>query len=112
MDRITFQGPYEVRERSAATVSVSFRDGSTLVVPTNVYYRIDDDGTGLVLQDWSPVSVPDSTVALAITPEQNRTVRESCELERRTLSVMADRGLATQFVGSYTFAVRNLGWVC
>lgn len=111
-DRITFTGPYEVRERSAATVSLAFRQGSAAVVPTNVYYRVDDDGTGLVLADWTPVETPDSTNDVLITAEQNRNVRDSCDLERRTLSVMVDRGLPTQYVGSWTFAVRNLGWVC
>jgi hypothetical protein len=118
LDLITFQGPYERRERSAATFTVKFHDqgahdGAT---PTNVYYRLDDDGTGIVVADWTAVTLPEDIddeheVDITITPEQNRILRESCELERKTLTVMADRGLATQFVASYTFAVRNLGWL-
>lgn len=115
LDLITFTGPYEMRERSAATIRARFRDQAERegVQPTNVYYHLGDDGTGLVLADWTPVTPPvdpDAHVDIVITPEQNRIVRDSCELERKTLSVMTDRGLATQFVGSYTFAVRNLGW--
>ena len=80
-DRVTFTGPYETRERSAATFLVSTREGAALAVPTNLYYRLEDDGTGLVLADWTPATLPEeftgADLALAITPEQNRIVRES-----------------------------------
>ena len=116
LDLITFKGPYELRERSAGTIRAMFRDTAALagVQPTNVYYRIDDEGTGRVVADWTPVTPPvdpDAFVDIVVTPEQNRIERESVELERKTLTVMTDRGLATQFVGSYVFAVRNLGWI-
>jgi hypothetical protein len=116
LDLVTFRGPYEVRERSAAAVTAAFRDNAARanIAPTNVYYRLDDDGTGLVLVDWSSVTapvLPTNSVVIAVTPEQNRIVNEARELERKTLTVMTDRGLATQFVASYTYAVRNLGWV-
>lgn len=109
-DRVTFVGPYETRERSAATFTVTTREGDALFEPTNLYYRLDDAGTGIMLADWTPAELAGHVADIAITPEQNRIVRESQELERKTLSVMVDRGLDTQFVASYTYAVRNLGW--
>jgi hypothetical protein len=116
LDLITFSGPYEVRERSAAVIRASFRDQAARagVVPTNAYYRLDDDGTGLVLVDWTPLTMPVlpiNYVDIAITGENNRTVISARELERKTLSVMANRGLAAQFVASYCYATRNLGWL-
>lgn len=111
LDLITFAGPLEVRERSSASITVSFRDQAALatIVPTNVYYRLDDE-TGLVLLDWTNKAPPLAAVVLAITAEQNRNVTPARGIERKTLSVMADRGLATQFAASFEYVVRNLGW--
>lgn len=116
LDLITFKGPSEARERSAITIRAAFRDASALVnvAPTNIYYRLDDDSSGIVLADWTvktPPTLPTNYVDIVITPEQMRCLNESRELERKTLSVMANRGLATQFVASYTFAMRNLAWL-
>jgi hypothetical protein len=116
LDLITFKGAAEVKERSAMVITVAFRDQAALakVTPTNLFYRLDDDGSGLVLLDWTaatPPVLPVNSVALTITAQQNRIVNDARELERKTISVMTDRGLATQFVGSYTYAVRNLAWI-
>lgn len=114
---ITTKGPYELKERSAGTFRVSFRDqdANTNVVPTNCYYRLDDDGTGMVLTEWTPLSpmpvLPINYLDIPITAEQNRNIISSKEIERKTLSVMANRGLATQFVGTYGYSIRNLSWV-
>lgn len=115
LDLITFKGSSEVRERSALTIRAAFRDSQAFanVAPTNVYYRLDDDGTAIVLGDWTPVTppvLPINYVDIALTAEQNRILTVARELERKTLTIMANRGLATQFVASYTYAVRNLGW--
>lgn len=116
LDLITFSGRSDVKERSSLTIRAAFRDSQALanIVPTNIFYRLDDDGSGIVLLDWTAKAVPVlpiNYVDIAITADQNRILYESRELERRTLSVMTDRGLATQCVGSYTYAVRNLGWI-
>lgn len=117
LDLITFQGPAaaEVKERSNVVVRALFNDQRAYakVQPTNVYYRLDDEGSGQMLQDWTSVTppvLPTNYVDIALTPEQNRILFESRGVERKTLTVMTDRGLSTQFVGSYTYSVRNLGW--
>lgn len=116
LDLITFKGPAETKEGSALTIRAAFRDGAAFanVAPTNVYYRLDDDGTGIVLVDWTvktPPVLPINYVDITLTADQNRILREARELERKTLTVMANRGLSGQFVASYTYAVRNLGWI-
>lgn len=115
-DLITFRAPTEVRERSALTVRVYFRDtlAAANSAPTNVYYRVDDDGTGIVLADWTlktAPTLPTNYVDVVVTADQNRVITDAREIERKTISVMVDRGLATQSVASYGYAVRNLGWV-
>lgn len=114
LDLITFRGPTEISERSSCQVTAAFRDSQAFanIAPTNVYYRLDDEG-GCVLVDWTsatPPTLPDNDVAIALTAEQNRILNDSLGLERKTLTVMTDRGLATQFVASYTYGVKNLGW--
>ena len=116
LDLITFKGNTEIRERAALTLRVFFRDSAAFsdAAPTNVYYRLDDDGSGITLADWTAVAapvLPTNYVDITLTPEQNRVVNDTRQLERKTISVMADRGLATQQVADYTYAVRNLGWV-
>ena len=105
----------DIRERSANTIRAAFRDQSTKtnVVPTNIFYRLDDDGTGQVLLDWTSKAVPTlpiNYVDIVMTGEQNRILIDARETERKTLSVMVNRGLATQFVASFSYSVRNLGW--
>lgn len=113
LDLITFAGKDEVNERSALSVRVSFNDSDARAkaVPSNIYYRVDDDGTGCNLADWTPVTpvpvLPTNYVDIVVTPEQNRVLRESVVLERKTLTVMVDRDLATQTVNAYTYGVRN-----
>jgi hypothetical protein len=115
LDLITFAGPIEVQERSALAIVAKFRDQAALVgvQPTNVYYRLDDEGSDRTLVDWTSVAppiAPADTVSIAITGDQNRILYESRGIERKVLTVMVNRGLATQFVASYEYAVRNLGW--
>lgn len=114
LDLITFRGPDFVNERASAAVVAAFRDSEefTNQQPTNVYYRLDDE-SGVNLIDWTSVTAPvdpANSVSIVLTPEQNRILNEAREVERKFLSVMTDRGLATQFVGSFVYKVRNMGW--
>lgn len=115
LDQITFKGVTEIRERSSTTIRAGFRDSQNFVnvAPLNISYRLDDDSSGLVLVDWTSKAIPVlpiNYVDIALTADQCRIVNPALSFERKTITVMADRGLATQFVGSYTFAVRNLAW--
>jgi hypothetical protein len=110
LDQIVFSGLRQVNERSALTVTARFRDRAAVadVTPTNVYWRLDDEN-GCQLADWTSVT-PASQVSIAVPAEQNRILNCTKPVEQRTLTVMADRGLATQFTVAYYYSVRNLPW--
>src|SRR5689334_18145067 len=94
---ITFRGPIEPSERSSITVTARFRDRDQFVdiTPTTVHWRIDSERRQQIA-DWTSID-PDSSVDVEITAEQNRILNETRASEGRILTVMADRGLATQF---------------
>lgn len=112
VELIAFAGPDAVQQRSTFTLRAKFRDAGAFVdvVPTNVYYRLDDE-SGCVLTDWTALPGPmAASMSLVLTGEQNRIIVGARDAERKTLSMMVDRGLATQFVGAWSYLVRNLGW--
>lgn len=116
LDLITFKAASnKIKERSALAVRALFQDSAAYagVQPTNVYYRLDDNGSGVVLLDWTPVTppvLPNNFVDLVLTAEQNRILYTARQFEQKTLTVMTDRGLATQFVAAWPYQVDNLGW--
>lgn len=112
LDLVVFSGPDAVAMRSTFTVRAKMRDagGFVDVVPTNVYYRLDDE-SGAVLTEWTPLPGPmAATMAVQLTGEQNRIVVGARDAERKQLTLMVDRGLPTQFVAAWSYLVRNLGW--
>lgn len=110
LDLITFAGPTEITERSSTTITARFRDKAAFAdqTPTNVYWRLDDEA-GCQIADWTSVT-PGTSVAIAVTGEQNANLNCARQVERKTLTVMADRGLATQFASSFSYGVRNQSW--
>jgi len=96
-------------EESAFTATAYFRTRATMLAtaPTTVHYRIDDLKTKKELADWTSVSAA-ASVSIAITPTHNEIQDDSSRLERRQLTVQADRGLATQVNGVALWQVRNL----
>lgn len=111
LDLITFRGPVEITERSSATVTARFRDQAAFAdtTPTNVYWRLDDE-SGCEIAGWTSVT-PGESVSIAVSAEQNANRNCARQVERKTLTVMADRGLATQFAAAFAYAVRNQAWV-
>jgi hypothetical protein len=96
----------KVNERSVMTIVARFRDRSagTDVTPTNVRYRLDGE-CGEIL-GWT-TATPGTTATITLTPAQTAVLNGSRNIETKTLSVAADYGLATQFVESMDFQVRN-----
>lgn len=105
---ITFTGPRSVNERSSLTVTARFRDSSADVTPTNVYYRLDAED-GCQIADWTSAT-PGTTADITITAEQNRILNCLRPSEAKVLTVMADRGLSTQFAQTWRYEVKNLPW--
>ena len=106
---VFFQRKDHIREASQHVVDVKFkqRSDATLVVPTNVSYRIDCLTTGVAILDWTSVSADDE-VSITITPTQN-ALRDQCNArETRQLTVAADYGLSGQFLDSVSFELENV----
>lgn len=110
---IAFVGPYQAVERSSVVVTARFRDRAAMEgeTPTNAYWRIDNED-GCQVADWTQASVPAEAteIDIAISPDLNAIMNCTKAYERRTLTVMVDRGLSTQFAAPYQFDLRNLAW--
>jgi hypothetical protein len=98
-----------VREGSAFTATVAFRTRATAAAstPTSVHYRLDCLTTGEELADWTSVSAA-SSVSIAVTATHTAIQADSNESEVKQLTVVSNRGLATQCVEAQAFVVENL----
>jgi hypothetical protein len=107
-DRITFVpavSSERIADSSALSITARFRASGADVTPTNVYYRLDDPDSGEQLADWT--SATPGTTAVISTTSSHNTARRCKPIERRQLTVMADRGLSTQFAETYLYEIRN-----
>jgi hypothetical protein len=109
-DLITFSGSRKTNERNAITITARFRNVASQadVAPTNVYYRLDAED-GCQIADWTSAT-PGTTVDIMITAEQNKILNCLYPIEAKILTVMADKGLSTQFANSWRYEVKNLPW--
>jgi hypothetical protein len=110
IDQIVFyQRKDHIRESSQHVITAKFKDRATatLVVPTNISYRIDCLTTGAAVLDWTTVSADDE-ITITITATQNAMQDQCRSYEIKELTVAADYGLATQFIESVTYHVENL----
>jgi hypothetical protein len=106
-NQITFSTPTRrINERSVMVVVARFRDRATVadVTPTNVKYRLD--GERGEITGWT-AATPGTTVTITLTASENQIYNDTRALEKRSLSVAADYGLATQFIESMQYEVRN-----
>lgn len=99
-----------INERSSVSIVTKFWDGSTEVwtasTPTNVYYRLDSIN-GDQITDWTSVT-PGSSATIALSSSQTSIINDCADYEVKQLTVMADRGLSTQYQDTFVFKVRNL----
>ena len=87
-------------------VTARFRDRSAAdVTPTNVSYRLDS-ASNCELLGWTS-GTPGTTLAITITPEQNRILNDARALETRYLTVASDKGLSTEYRETLRYQVRN-----
>lgn len=96
----------KVNERSTMVVVAKFRDRATNldVTPTNVSYRLD----GPCGQITGPTSVTTGmSISITIPTLSNQILNDTRVLEPRTLTVIADLGLSTEFRDSLNYEIRN-----
>lgn len=104
---IAFSTPQrKINERSVMVVVARFRDRATNadVTPTNAKYRLDGPN-GEVL-GWTTVTAT-TTATITLTAAQTAILNDTRTLQDMTLSVAADYALATQFIETLPFQVRN-----
>ena len=103
---------FEVNERTAFPLAVSFLDEDSLpVVPTSATYRIDDEANRTNIQPSTPFPSLASPVDLWITSDQNFIIRPRSVYEIRTVTVNytyeSDNG-PTPATAQYKYKLINL----
>jgi hypothetical protein len=104
--RLNVRGPLSVSERSAATISYVCIGTSTLqpVFPASVRYRVDDDRTLEMVQDWTATE-PLAEGRIVIPRAINRTEGVANKTLRVTVEVNA--GTDSAATDSWTYLVRD-----
>ncbi|MCC7462107.1 MAG: hypothetical protein IT480_06540 [Gammaproteobacteria bacterium] len=105
-DRISITASESVKEGSALSVTLRFRQDDADAIPTTVKYRVDDPDSGTNLLAWTALT-PAAQVSFTI-PATANVCDNSWPTERREIVVMADEGLNGQYVESFVYSVENL----
>jgi hypothetical protein len=119
VDRIAFRHDRRViNERSGMEVTAHFLGSEgTPAIPTTVHWRLDNETTGAVVQDWTAVTTTTTaTDALVATDCYAEIViagsLHSCasgrRMEQYTLLVCADKDLTGELSETFSYQVRNL----
>lgn len=110
-DQIEIQIPRRSwKEGSQLTATAYFRDRATQAADstTTAEYRLDCLTTGKQILDWTTLT-PAGSISITITGAQNVIQSDVNKYERKQLTVMANRGLASgQSTGVITYDVENL----
>lgn len=99
-----------VGEGSSFTVRIRTYDADNVrTTPNSLKYRIDCDTSGEVIRDWTDLTAS-SDVTLRITSDDCRIVDDTNRKEVRSLSVVIDDNMETQFVppAPFQWAVTNV----
>lgn len=98
----------DVRERSTAYLTVSFRDkDGNLAAPTAANYRIDCVTTGAAIRGVTALT-PASTIQITLTPADNAIVQTKDVRETRRVTVHAEYGAGDEVNDQYDYDVVNL----
>ena len=109
-DQVEIQLPRtRVRESAAFPLTAYFRTRATSAasIPTTVDYKVSCLNTGNTLTDWTTLT-PAANVSITITAVDNAIQSASNTHETRQIIVRADKGLASQAIGSASWKVENL----
>ncbi len=76
-------------------------------VPGTARYRMEDDATDTLLQDWS--ALPSGPVVeVAVTPELNRILNDRNKYEIKVLTIQSDYGTNLQLSQEVRYRIKNL----
>lgn len=117
IDQIVFTASSDrIAEGSRLNIDAQFRDSTTRLpaspIPVTVEWALQCPDDGRMIQEFI-AATPGASVTIATTGTQN-TMRgcsspSAQPSERRVLTVLADRGLGTQFLSTYCYTVTNVG---
>ena len=96
-----------VDERSSFSATSYFRSGESASAPTTAHYRIDCLATGTTIVDWTSLSAAVS-ITIPVTSANNK-IQGGNRLERKQMTVAADKGTTTETRDVVTWQVRNIG---
>jgi hypothetical protein len=95
-------------EGTGFPLRINFRDPNNQpTTPSTVQYRIDCRTTNRTVRDWTSVT-PSPQLDIAVTPQDNAILNDHNSKELKLMTVVADRGLATQFVDQQDWNVINV----
>ena len=94
-------------EGQTVTVTADFRADGAEVLPTTVDYKVECETSRETLIGWTSVT-PAASVSITVAGTANVLINESRRSERKVVTVVADRGLATQFVNAIKYDISNL----
>ena len=110
MAQITITAQFPRRrlpEGSAASFTAkAFDDSFTATAPTSASYRVDNPDTCENLIDWTTLSASTS-MAISLNGATQLLRNQSCNEERRRLTVKLNDGLSTQTTKSYDWYITN-----
>ena len=99
----------EVNENTSAFMTIVPKDKSgSAVTPTSMSYRIDCETTGTAIKAETSLT-PGTSVALTVTPTENRIITASNVEEIRVLTVQCVYSAATDEIQEqFRWRVKNL----
>jgi len=113
IDAILFSSVSDtIDEASALSITAKFRDTKARAdgTPTTVEWALREPACNRQIQSFTPLT-PGTTVTLATTAAQNTCLHYN-DSEQREVTILIDRGLATQFTATYRYTVNNIGAIC
>lgn len=94
-------------EGQTVTVSADFRADGAAVLPTTVHYQVECESSHATLVPWTSVA-PATSVEVAVPGTLNVLRNQARRRERKVVTVVADRGLSTQYVNAIQYDIANL----
>lgn len=100
----------EVKEKSTAYLSVTFRDKTVASAPAAASYRVHDKASGQVLLAETALA-PAATVEITLPPSVNTMVDATRAFETRVVTVESTYGVDDGVCDQFEYSVVNLRYV-
>ncbi len=100
-----------INEDTAGNIQVSLYDSSSaLTVPSTLEYRIDDWETDASVKAATTLT-PASVFLVPLNPADNAIIDSELALEKKIVTITADKGMSTEYNEQIEYFVRNLSYI-